>query len=36
MFVAQAALQFKLFTGQTPPVDLMRSVVRRTISAVRV
>jgi 3-dehydroquinate dehydratase/shikimate dehydrogenase len=35
MFVAQAALQYKLFTGQAPPVDLMRTVVRRTISAVR-
>lgn len=35
MFVAQAALQYKVFTGQTPPVDLMRTVVRRTISAVR-
>jgi 3-dehydroquinate dehydratase / shikimate dehydrogenase len=35
MFVGQAALQYKVFTGQAPPVDLMRSVVRRTISAVR-
>lgn len=36
MFVGQAALQYKLFTGQAPPVELMRTVVRRTISAARV
>lgn len=27
MFVGQAADQFKLFTGQEAPVDLMRQVV---------
>lgn len=27
MFVNQAALQFRLFTGQEPPVDVMRQVV---------
>jgi len=31
MFVRQAALQFKLFTGHTAPVDLMRDTVRRAI-----
>jgi 3-dehydroquinate dehydratase/shikimate dehydrogenase len=36
MFVGQAALQYRLFTGQAAPVDLMRQVVRRAISAVRV
>ena len=35
MFVGQAALQFKLFTGQDAPADLMRQVIRRTISAVK-
>jgi len=35
MFVGQAGLQYKLFTGEDPNVDLMRQVVRRTISAVR-
>ena len=34
MFVRQAALQFKLFTGQEPPLDLMRKVVRRALSPV--
>jgi 3-dehydroquinate dehydratase / shikimate dehydrogenase len=36
MFVRQACLQFKLFTGQEGPADLMRDVIRRTIGAVRV
>jgi 3-dehydroquinate dehydratase/shikimate dehydrogenase len=36
MFVAQAALQFKLFAGQQAPVEAMRQVVRRAISAVKV
>ena len=36
MFVGQAALQFKLFTGQEPPIEVMRGVVRRAISAVKV
>ncbi|MEX1224082.1 MAG: shikimate dehydrogenase, partial [Pirellulales bacterium] len=31
MFVRQAALQFKLFTGHAAPVDLMRDTVRRAI-----
>jgi 3-dehydroquinate dehydratase/shikimate dehydrogenase len=32
MFVRQAALQFRLFTGHEPPLDLMRAVVRRALS----
>jgi 3-dehydroquinate dehydratase/shikimate dehydrogenase len=35
MFVRQACLQFKLFTGQEGPADLMRDVIRRTIGAAR-
>ncbi len=35
MFVRQAALQFKLFTGLEAPVELMRDVVRRAIAAVK-
>lgn len=35
MFVGQAALQFRLFTGQPAPLDLMRQVVRRAISAAK-
>jgi 3-dehydroquinate dehydratase/shikimate dehydrogenase len=35
MFVRQAALQFEYYTGQEPPVDLMRSVVKRKLSATR-
>jgi len=35
MFVRQAARQFELFTGKTPPIDLMRDVLRRAISAAR-
>jgi 3-dehydroquinate dehydratase/shikimate dehydrogenase len=34
MFVRQAALQFKLFTGQEPPLDLMRQVVKSALSPV--
>ena len=33
MFVRQAALQFKLFTGTDAPLDLMRQSVRRAIGA---
>jgi 3-dehydroquinate dehydratase/shikimate dehydrogenase len=36
MFVRQACLQFKHFTGHEGPADLMRDVIRRTIGAVRV
>lgn len=36
MFVRQAALQFKLFTGQEGPAELMRERIRRQIAAVRV
>jgi 3-dehydroquinate dehydratase/shikimate dehydrogenase len=35
MFVRQAALQFKLFTGQEAPVELMNNVVRRALSPIR-
>jgi 3-dehydroquinate dehydratase/shikimate dehydrogenase len=34
MFVRQAALQFKAFTGVEPPMDLMRKVVKRALSPV--
>jgi 3-dehydroquinate dehydratase / shikimate dehydrogenase len=36
MFVRQAALQFKLFTGHEPPFDYMNRVVRRAISPVAI
>jgi 3-dehydroquinate dehydratase/shikimate dehydrogenase len=35
MFVRQATLQFKLFTGQDAPWDLMRDVLKRTIGAAK-
>jgi 3-dehydroquinate dehydratase/shikimate dehydrogenase len=35
MFVGQAALQFKLFTGREAPTAIMRQVFRRSISAVK-
>lgn len=35
MFVQQAARQFELFAGRAAPVDVMRDVVRRAISAAR-
>jgi 3-dehydroquinate dehydratase/shikimate dehydrogenase len=35
MFVRQAARQFELFTGRRAPIDLMRDVLRRSISAAR-
>lgn len=34
MFVRQAALQFGLFTGREPPVEQMRSVIKRILSPV--
>jgi 3-dehydroquinate dehydratase/shikimate dehydrogenase len=36
MFVGQASLQFRYFTGADAPSDLMRQVIRRAISAVKV
>ncbi len=35
MFVRQACLQFKLFTGQDGPAETMREVIRRTIAAAK-
>jgi len=35
MFVRQACLQFKLFTGLDGPADLMREVLKRAISPVK-
>ena len=35
MFVRQACLQFKLFTGQDGPADLMRDVIKRAIAAAK-
>ncbi len=35
MFVRQACLQFKLFTGQEAPSDLMRDVLKRTTGPAR-
>ena len=35
MFVRQACLQFKYFTGQDGPAELMRDVIRRTIAAAK-
>jgi 3-dehydroquinate dehydratase/shikimate dehydrogenase len=35
MFVAQAALQFKIFTGQDAPVEAMHESLRRATGAVR-
>jgi 3-dehydroquinate dehydratase/shikimate dehydrogenase len=35
MFVRQACLQFKLFTGQDGPAELMRDVFRRKIGAAK-
>lgn len=36
MFVRQAALQYKLFTQQNAPTDLMRDVLRKAIGPARV
>jgi 3-dehydroquinate dehydratase/shikimate dehydrogenase len=35
MFVRQAAYQFKLFTGQDPPSQVMRQTIKRVTSPVR-
>ncbi len=35
MFVRQAAHQFKIFTGQEPPIEYMRDTLRRGLSAAR-
>ncbi len=35
MFVRQACLQFKLFTGHDGPADLMRDVIKRSIAAAK-
>jgi 3-dehydroquinate dehydratase/shikimate dehydrogenase len=34
LFVRQAALQFQLFTGKEPPLDLMHKTVRRALSPI--
>ncbi|MCA9177756.1 MAG: shikimate dehydrogenase [Planctomycetales bacterium] len=36
MFVRQAAMQFKLFTGQEAPADVMRSAIHRAIGAAQI
>lgn len=36
MFVRQAGLQFRLFTGKEPPLELMAKVARRALSPVHV
>jgi 3-dehydroquinate dehydratase/shikimate dehydrogenase len=35
MFLRQAALQFKLYTGQDAPMDVMRAALRRRLSPLR-
>ena len=35
MFVRQAMLQFKLFTGEEAPAELMRDVLKRAIGPVK-
>ncbi len=35
MFVRQAAYQYKLFTGRTPPIDVMRKTLRIATSPVK-
>ncbi len=35
MFIRQAAIQSQLYTGQEPPVELMREVVRRKLGPIR-
>ena len=34
MFIRQAALQFRLFTGKEAPLDLLRSIVKRALSPI--
>jgi 3-dehydroquinate dehydratase/shikimate dehydrogenase len=36
MFVRQAALQFRLFTGKEPPLEVMRAVVRKALSPIAI
>jgi 3-dehydroquinate dehydratase/shikimate dehydrogenase len=36
LFVRQAALQFRLFTGREPPTELFRKVVKRALSPVTI
>ena len=36
MFVRQAALQFRLFTGREAPMDMMRALVKRALSPVAI
>ena len=36
MFVRQAELQFRLFTGREPPPDLMRTLVKQVLSPVAI
>ena len=35
MFIRQASLQFKLFTGQSAPAELMRDTLKKAISAAK-
>jgi 3-dehydroquinate dehydratase/shikimate dehydrogenase len=35
MFIRQAAIQSQLYTGQVPPTELMRDVVRRKLGPIR-
>jgi len=35
MFIRQAAIQSRLYTGEEPPVELMREVVRRKLGPIR-
>ena len=36
MFIRQAAAQFRAFTGQEPPVDLMRQVAKNALTPITV
>ena len=35
MFLRQAALQFKLYTGQEAPLEVMRAALRRKLGPIR-